>query len=208
MKVSLLMSVAAFALTVTACGGGGEARREVSEPDSLVWEMNRGEEEIVNVSGLAVAVTDDRVALVTEAGDTLHFSYKQALEENRVRGELNVGDKLMVTPSYDVAVADAVVNLSTLMGQWYLKNGAGEWMGFTLQDGGIASSINMETMTYKRWEMGGSQLLLTSVSEGSGSPMELTDTCDITLLTKDSLQLVFHFIEGEQLFKYTRKKGE
>lgn len=206
MKISLLMSVAAFALTVTACGGGEGARREVSEPDSLVWEMNRGEEEIVNVSGLAVAVTDDRVALVTEAGDTLRFSYKQALEENRVRGELNVGDKLMVTPSYDVAVADAVVNLSTLMGQWYLKNGAGEWMGFTLQDGGIASSINMETMTYKRWEMGGSQLLLTSVSEGSGSPMELTDTCDITLLTKDSLQLLFHFVEGERLFSYTRNR--
>src|SRR5574344_125428 len=71
--------------------------------------------------------------------------------------------------------------------------------GFKLQEGGIASSINMSTLTYKTWKMFNGKLLLTSVSEGSGSPEEGTDTFSIKTLGPDSLVVS----NSETTFEYT-----
>ena len=83
--------------------------------------------------------------------------------------------------------------------------------GFTLEEGGKASSINMSTLQYEKWERHGDMLILqgTSIGNGqtinftdtlTGQTINFTDTLTIEKLTKDSLVLK----DGERRAAYGR----
>ena len=73
--------------------------------------------------------------------------------------------------------------------------------GITLKKGGTASSINMATLQYEKWEQHGSRLLLYGKSIGNGTTISFTDTFNIEKLTKEDMVLK----KGELTIKYKKQ---
>lgn len=73
----------------------------------------------------------------------------------------------------DATYAEAV-------GEWTMPDPINDSlrMGVKLMVEGAAQSVNMATMTYKNWELQGEagKILLKGTSEGSGEPIEFTQT--------------------------------
>lgn len=61
--------------------------------------------------------------------------------------------------------------------------------GIRFEKGGKASSINMATLRYERWERTGDRLILTGKSIGNHQSLPFTDTLQIRTLTPDELVL-------------------
>lgn len=61
--------------------------------------------------------------------------------------------------------------------------------GFCLEKGGKASSINMATLQFDRWERRDSMLILSGKSIGNGLTIEFSDTLTIRELTDTGLTL-------------------
>lgn len=76
--------------------------------------------------------------------------------------------------------------------------------GFTLEQGGAASSVNMATLQYESWKRDGDALMLSGHSIGNGQTLAFTDTMSIVSLTQDSLVLK----RGTMLVKYARSTSE
>ena len=75
----------------------------------------------------------------------------------------------------------------------------GTRQGFTLKADGSASSINMATLKYERWEREGDLLFLFGTSVGNHRNIAFTDTLTIKKLTSDSLILK----KGDMLLRYS-----
>lgn len=63
--------------------------------------------------------------------------------------------------------------------------------GFTLEAGGKATSINMETLQYETWSRKDDLLILTGKSIGNRQTIPFSDTLTIRKLTRDSLILEY-----------------
>ena len=61
--------------------------------------------------------------------------------------------------------------------------------GFVLEEGGKASSVNMATLSYEKWEKQNDRLILSGKSIGNRQTIAFSDTFAIEKLTKDSLVL-------------------
>lgn len=61
--------------------------------------------------------------------------------------------------------------------------------GFILEEGGKASSVNMATLSYERWEKQNDRLILSGKSIGNHQTIIFSDTFAIEKLTQDSLVL-------------------
>jgi len=107
--------------------------------------------------------------LITEQGDTLTFLY-----DNEAQGGLNVGDKLAVIwrQDKDGAVAEKIINLTSLMGKWSDLQRSIELK----EDGSVVSNIK-EPRPYLNWAICNGQLVLSS------------DTFSIRQIGPDSLYL-------------------
>ena len=77
------------------------------------------------------------------------------------------------------------------MGAWVepVPGMEGQVQGINIEEGGIASSVNMATLVYESWKQEGDQLVLTGKSIGNGQTIEFADTMAIKNLTPDSLIL-------------------
>lgn len=73
--------------------------------------------------------------------------------------------------------------------------------GFVLQQGGKASSVNMATLQYERWEKQGDILILSGKSIGNGQTIDFSDTLRIEKLTEAGLTLT----RGNLTLEYTRQ---
>ena len=119
----------------------------------------------------------------------------------------------MTTKKNLLAIASVAVSMAALIS--CSSGGAnieGEWIqpvpgmghmtqGFSLQEGGKASSINMATLQYKTWKQEGQSLLLSGESIGNAQTIAFTDTLVIERLTQDSLILK----KGSLSLKYSRQ---
>ena len=61
--------------------------------------------------------------------------------------------------------------------------------GVNLEKGGKASSINMATLQYEKWEKKGNMLILSGKSIGNHETVSFTDTLTIEELTENKLTL-------------------
>lgn len=66
---------------------------------------------------------------------------------------------------------------------------AGQVQGMHLEKGGKASSINMATLQYDRWERHGDTLVLSGKSIGNHTTIAFTEAFSIDTLTGDTLKL-------------------
>ena len=61
--------------------------------------------------------------------------------------------------------------------------------GFILKEDGKASSVNMATLSYERWEKQNDRLILSGKSIGNHQTVAFSDTFIIEKFTQDSLVL-------------------
>ena len=78
-------------------------------------------------------------------------------------------------------------NSASIVGSWVEPVPGLE--GIKMEEGGVASSVNMATLVYESWKQEGTKLILTGKSIGNGQTIEFVDTMDIKRLTADSLVL-------------------
>ncbi|MBQ4279983.1 MAG: lipocalin family protein [Rikenellaceae bacterium] len=64
-----------------------------------------------------------------------------------------------------------------------------QMQGVNLEKGGKASSINMATLQYEKWERRGEKLILSGKSIGNGETISFSDTLAIEKLTENELTL-------------------
>ena len=79
----------------------------------------------------------------------------------------------------------------SLVGKWTqpIPNMPQMEQGFVLEEGGKASSVNMATLSYEKWEKQNDRLILSGKSIGNRQTIAFSDTFAIEKLTKDSLVL-------------------
>ena len=76
-----------------------------------------------------------------------------------------------------------------------------QMQGVQLEKGGKASSINMATLQYERWERKGDKLILSGKSIGNHETIPFTDTLAIEKLTDNELTLK----KGSLTFTYQKQ---
>lgn len=152
----------------------------------------------VTVSGTILDASITTITLLDEAGDTLTFNTVGAEKQ----GVIRVGDKA------EVSYEDTDENLQSdepnvfqvfvspdparLIGEWVEPTVMGDlpYEGIKLEEDGVASAINQETVVYESWQLVKGRLALKSTSMTGGNNITSVDTFDIQLLTPDSIVLV------------------
>ena len=152
------------------------------------------------VTGTVIDATMNNIVLVSDAGDTLNISTMDT-DPATVPGVL-LNDYVNITYKVekmeDVALLQAkaltIIRHSPyfyIAGTWVEPNpiNPDEMQGFTLNQDGTASSVNMETLIFKSWAFDTQTLMLTNESIGNKQTLIGTDTLTIVKLDADSLVL-------------------
>ncbi|WP_455673690.1 lipocalin family protein [Phocaeicola sp.] len=82
-------------------------------------------------------------------------------------------------------------NSASIVGVWVepVPNMENQMQGIKIEEGGVASSVNMSTLVYESWKQEGDKLFVTGKSIGNRQTIEFSDTMEIKKLTADSLVL-------------------
>ena len=166
------------------------------------------------VTGTVIDATMNNITLVSEAGETLNISTMDA-DPIAVPGVLlndyvNITYKVEKINNAEILQATAltIVRHSPFFyvaGTWVEPNpiSANSVQGFTLNQDGTASSVNMATLIFKNWVFDGQTLMLTSESIGNKQTFVTTDTLKVAKLDADSLVLVRN---GDYMWRLARQK--
>ena len=73
--------------------------------------------------------------------------------------------------------------------------------GFSLEANGTASSVNMATLQYEKWQNSGKQLILSGKSIGNHQTIDFSTTYEIKKLTPQELILE----KDNQIFTFRRQ---
>ena len=75
--------------------------------------------------------------------------------------------------------------------------------GFSLEENGKASSVNMATLQYEKWQSSGKQLVLSGKSIGNHQAIDFTTTYEIKELSPQKLVLE----KDNQVFTFHRQEN-
>ncbi len=127
------------------------------------------------------------IEFINEHGDTI---YLQANSQS-VAGGVNVGDKLDVVYNVtdDANIVSLAVNMTSLQHVWSQKGNDGHEQSLELNEGGRATTYNMN-VDYDSWSVENGQLLLRFPKSKLDEKATPADTFDIMLLSADSLVLM------------------
>lgn len=92
---------------------------------------------------------------------------------------------------------------ASLIGQWVepVPGNKSAFQGFSLRNGGSASSVNMATLQYRTWRRDGNRLVLSGKSIGNRQTIDFEDSYVIKKLTSRELILQ----KGDRAFVFQRK---
>lgn len=181
MKKLIHLSVsAAFLLSaITACKQG---------PNSQI------------INGIVYDATMNNITVITDQGDTINISTMDA-NPQKVPGVL-LNDSVKVTCTNENINGVQILKATELtitahspyyyiQGTWVEPNPINpkEIQGFTLNQDGTASSVNMATLLIKRWNMNNKTLTLRYESIGNRQTITGTDTLNVIKINADSLVL-------------------
>lgn len=151
-------------------------------------------------SGTVFDATMNNITLITAKGDTVNISTLDA-NPQKVPGVL-INDSIEVTCENKDADGVKILTATELTvlthspyyyiaGTWVEPNpiNAKEVQGFTLKEDGTASSVNMATLQFSKWNLDNRTLTLTYASIGNKQTIEGTDTLNVVKLDADSLVL-------------------
>lgn len=86
----------------------------------------------------------------------------------------------------------ACITTKNLTGPWVqpIPGQENKFQGFNLDENGIASSINMHTLKYEKWQTLNNCLILTGKSIGNRQTISFSDTLSIEKQSNDTLILI------------------
>lgn len=150
------------------------------------------------VSGTIFDATMNTLTITNDAGEKFYFSTTDA-DKTEANG-LSIGAKaevfytgdLNTTGENNITVATKVIAAPiSIVGSWTQPIPGMEGIqGFSLEDGGVASSINMSTLVYNSWTQNNDSLYLSGQSLGNGETITFNESFYIQLLNADSLIIV------------------
>lgn len=151
-------------------------------------------------NGVVVDATMNNITLITAEGDTVNISTMDT-NPQKVPGVL-LNDSVQVTcenKDIDGTKVLTATELRILLhspyyfiaGTWIEPNpiNSKETQGFALKDNGIASSVNMATLQFSKWNLVNKTLTLNYTSIGNRQTIEGVDTLNIERIDADSLIL-------------------
>lgn len=193
MKCFNFFPIVMILLVIVACSNKPKAQSE-TEVEQVVIPSDK----IVEGTILAEGTSMNNLILLTASGDTLSFSTVECRDAGLLIGNIEGGAIAQVAytevadEENTIPTAKSVVVISDLIGSWVEPNPIEQhsYQGIKIEENGVASSINMSTLTYTGWSINKGRLVLNSESEGSGDPIECADTFNIAKINKDSLVLV------------------
>ena len=197
-KLSFLTILSALVMLLGSCGSKTQ-KVPFDNGDSAY--MSKADPTLFGVCGLET--TMNTLQLITDTGDTLQLDLTIARENDQVFGGLQVGDRMAVIANNTHTQALSVINQAALLGNWVMPNpidGSDE-VGISLEEGGIAESIEQSALVYKTWKLTHGKLEIVLVREG-GTEEEETYIYDILKLTPDSLV----YKDADDTFEYSRQK--
>ena len=169
---------------------------------------------VKKVTGMVIDATMNNITIISEAGDTLNISTMDA-DPTAVPGVLlneyvNITYKVEKMENIEILQATALTIILRspffyIAGTWIEPNpiDTNSVQGFTLNQDGTASSVNMATLIFKNWELNCHTLMLTSESIGNKQTFITTDTLRIVKLDADSLVLAR---KGNYMWRLARQK--
>ena len=88
-------------------------------------------------------------------------------------------------------VLSACGESANIEGKWVepVPNMPGVKQGFSLEQGGVAESINMATLQYNAWRVDGNKLILSGESIGNHQVIEFTEEYEIVSVDDNTLVL-------------------
>lgn len=145
---------------------------------------------------------DSILQMITDSGDTLNLSLREAIEKGTVFGSFESGDKMAVIPNEDKSGVSHVISETQLQGDWVMPNplDGSSIVGISLKEGGVAESIEQSTIIYKSWRIVDGKIEITLVREGGGDEEEI-NIYDIVKLDSDSLI----YANEEDRMEYSRQ---
>lgn len=182
-KTTFFITAITILTMMAACGGKSnspEHKRQGVTPRQAITDST--------IYGKCVDAAMHSMALLSENGDTLHFSLEDFVQERRsdIQGGLLIDDKLAVIAEIhdDLHFPVKIINLTSLLGEWKSRD-----KDFDIEEGGTVSShVEYESHAYTTWKIFNGHLILEP------------DTFDIITLSDDSLRL-----ESESgIFEYRR----
>ncbi len=167
------------------------------------------------VNGWVFDATMNNLMVITTNGDTLNISTMD-VDPVKVPGVMlndsvtviyateKIDDNTEILKAVELTIT-AHNPLFYIPGTWVHANpiNASEQEGMTLNENRTASSVNMATLLYKKWQLENGKLLLDYESIGNKQTLTGTDTLDIVKLDADSLVLAQ---KGQVIFRYERMK--
>ena len=105
--------------------------------------------------------------------------------------DLKMQLKLLLISCIASALVIACSETVSLEGRWVepIPGMENKIQGIELEKGGQASSINMATLQYEKWEQQGNKLILSGKSIGNGQSGDFTDILTIEKVTDNELVL-------------------
>lgn len=193
MKYLNVIFIVVIISLMAACSSKPKVQSE-TEVEQVVVPSDK----VVEGTILAEGTSMNNLVLLTASGDTLSFSTVECRDAGLLIGTVEGGAIAQVTyteiadEENTIPTAKSVVVISDLIGSWMEPNPIEQhsYQGIKIEENGVASSVNMNTITYTGWSINKGRLVLNSESEGSGSPIECSDTFNIAKIDKDSLVLV------------------
>lgn len=197
-KLSFLCMLSALIIVLGSCGNRTQ-KVPFDNGDSAY--SSKADPTLFGVCGVETSM--NTLQLITDTGDTLQLDLTEARDKEQVFGGLQTGDRMAVIANDDHTVAYMVVNQAALLGSWVMPNpidGSDE-VGIMIKEGGIAESIEQNSVIYKTWKLTRGKLEIVLVREG-GTEEEETYLYDLVKLSPDSLI----FKDADDTFEYSRQK--
>lgn len=152
------------------------------------------------INGIVYDATMNNITVITDQEDTINISTMDA-NPQKVPGVL-LNDSVKVTCTNEningvqfLKAEELTITVHSpyyyIQGTWLEPNPIDpkEMQGFTLNQDGTASSVNMATLLIKRWNMNNKILTLQYESIGNRQTITGTDTLNVIKINADSLVL-------------------
>ena len=182
-KTAGIITMLTVLAMMAACSGNNsstEQKKKSAEPGQVITDST--------IYGKCVDAAMHSLTILSENGDTLHFSLEDFVLERRsdIQGGLLLDDKLAIIAEIhdDLHFPVKIINLTSLLGEWKSRD-----KDFDIEEGGTVSShVEYESHPYTMWKIYNGRLILAP------------DTFDIITLSEDSLRLE----SDSGIFEYKR----
>lgn len=201
-KLFLFSVMLAVVLALVSCSSKNERKDAKSNADRyeneapvnpVVQQLDETPDDALLVKLIAIEGDSLRVR-VLKTDEEKVFNFRQAAENNNLKGSLNVGDEYSVYTDNASNGLAIVINVTELKGRWFYDMAQRRGLDFEVKGG--VSSINADDICFRQWKLLNGKLYLYYLNMDMVAPDRheyLVEEATIETLNKN--KLVFKFKE-------------